>query len=225
MEIMEFCRAVCCRMGGVLLTPAEIASRRYETEIFCIRKKELCAKDVECYYRIVQLRTKDGACVYQCDDGGCSIYVERPQICRRYSCRAGHERELFGRDGDWLEGRVRHADRDLLRFSPGLVFAPNPLVKLKAMIPEPEKGKLFLLVRDTELCEDTMYAGDHPWPEAPEETLMQVFALFDGVRTLGEVEAETAGRFGDGDASRFEERVRRLLVMWERQRLLVPVHC
>jgi hypothetical protein len=210
-------------MGGVMLTPDEISSGRYETEFFCVSKKELCTKDIECYYRIMQVRLKDGACVYLGADGKCAIYEERPQICRRYTCRA--VRELFGKDGEWVESRVWRLDRDLLRFSKGLIFAPNPLVKLKAVISEPDKGKLFLMIRDTAQCEDTMYAGEHPWPEAPEAVFLEVFGLFDGVRTLGEIESETANRFGGGDASMFEEKVRRLLVMWEHQRLLVPVHC
>jgi len=222
MKMLEFCHGDCCRQGGVMLNPDEIASGLYETEIFCIRKKEPCDKDIDCYLKITQLRLANGGCMYLIDNR-CSIYDHRPSICRRYNCRGG--REFFGTEHDWMSSRIRSDERDLLRFGIKQVFAPNPLVKMKTVVAEPEKGKLFLLLRDSEMCEDTMFAGDMPWPEADEKTVFDIFGLFDGVKTLGAVESEAARFFQDvSDKKEIETRVRRLLVMWERQRLLVPVH-
>jgi Fe-S-cluster containining protein len=223
MKMLEFCHGDCCRQGGVMLNPDEIASGLYETEVFCIRQKKPCDKTLDCFLKITQLKMNAEGCSYLGPDNRCSIYDHRPSICRRYNCRGG--REFFGTEHDWMTSRIRNSDRDLLRFSSNLIFGPNPLVKMKAVIPENEKGKLFLLLRDSEMCEDTMYAGDMPWPEADEKTVFAIFALYDGLKTLGEIESDAQMMFNEvADKSEVETRVRRLLVMWERQRLLLAVH-
>ncbi|MFA6451833.1 MAG: YkgJ family cysteine cluster protein [bacterium] len=223
MKMLEFCHGDCCRQGGVMLNPDEIASGLYETEVFCIRQKKPCEKTQDCYLKITQLKMNENGCMYIGADNRCSIYDHRPSICRRYNCRGG--REFFGTEHDWMSSRIRSDDRDLLRFSAKLIFAPNQLVKMKAVVPEPDKEKLFLLLRDSEMCEDTMYAGDMPWPGCDEKTVFEIFGKFDGVKTLGAIETETAQLFPDvADKKEIESRVRRLLVMWERQRLVVPVH-
>jgi Fe-S-cluster containining protein len=223
MKIIEFCRAICCRQGGFLLTQDEISSAKYETEIYCLKNKSICDKPVDCYYKIVQIRMAGGACVYLGTDNLCTIHDSRPQVCRMFECRVS--RGLFGSESERRSEISEYADRLLLRFSGGVVFAPNPLVALKTLIVDNEKGKLFLLVRDRELCEDTMYSSEIGWPGANEETLFEMFHMFDGKRDLGEIESVAAERFGNVDMVEFAKKVRRFLSLCERLRLLIPVHC
>lgn len=222
LKLIEFCRADCCRQGGVMLTPDEAVSGKYETEIFCLKKKELCNKEVDCYYKITQIKTVDGTCIYLKDDRKCGIYENRPEICRKFNCRGG--REFFGPELEWHYEMAHLSERDLIRFTGKLVFTRNPFVHLKAIIPEYDTKNLFLLVRDMEMCEDTMFAGELPWPEANEETIKRIYESFDGKKTLGEIEDILSKESKEISLEEIEKRVRSLLVMFERRRLLVPIH-
>ena len=64
------CHAVCCRTVVVPLSREEIASGRYQS--------------VELQGLTVLKRNDDG-CVYL-DGNRCSIYAERPLICKRFDC-------------------------------------------------------------------------------------------------------------------------------------------
>lgn len=83
-----FCAAVCCRgYAFVALTEEEAKSGRYiykEAEEGC--GCDLCTRMREAGLRYVLRKRSDGACVHLDGSGKCSIYEDRPETCRKYSC-------------------------------------------------------------------------------------------------------------------------------------------
>lgn len=67
------CPSPCCTILAASLTPSEVASGRYE--------KEGPGQDGQ-YYMPRPL----GRCVYLTAENDCSIYEDRPEVCRRYRC-------------------------------------------------------------------------------------------------------------------------------------------
>ncbi len=83
------CGAFCCiGYGFVSLTEDEAKSGRYvykEAAESC--GCQLCQRMRMAGVRYTLLKQRDGSCTYL--DGGrrCSIYADRPETCRRYSCK------------------------------------------------------------------------------------------------------------------------------------------
>lgn len=87
-ECRPFCAAVCCRGYAVVaLTEVEAMSGKYQykeategcTCVLCTKMREL---DVR--YNLRKL--PDGSCIYLDGTRKCSIYEDRPESCRKYSC-------------------------------------------------------------------------------------------------------------------------------------------
>jgi len=87
-ECRAFCAAICCRgYTFIALTEEEANSGLYAyKEVSNTCECETCRKMRELGIRYAMAKLSDGSCVYL--DGGrkCSIYENRPETCRRYSC-------------------------------------------------------------------------------------------------------------------------------------------
>ena len=87
-ECLPFCGAVCCRAYGfVSLTEEEARSGRYaykEASETC--ECDTCTRMREMGIRYTVRKQPDGSCVYLDGARRCSIYEDRPETCRRYSC-------------------------------------------------------------------------------------------------------------------------------------------
>lgn len=83
-----FCAAVCCRgYSFVSLTEAEAQSGRYiykeeSTDCNCTTCQRMRGLGIT--YTL--LKRQDGSCFYLDGANRCSIYDDRPQTCRQYSC-------------------------------------------------------------------------------------------------------------------------------------------
>ncbi len=71
------CKAPCCGLH-VTLTPVE-----HESGVF------ITTQPLGVY---ILAQKENGACIYQMDDGRCSIYHRRPYVCRTYTCEHDKER-------------------------------------------------------------------------------------------------------------------------------------
>jgi len=213
-DVLHLCRAACCKLGGgVVLTPEEIASGRYETETFCLEKRELCDKEIDCYHKIVQLKTrKDGACVYLGGDNLCTIHGAWPKMCAEYFCASG-------RWDDWKRDPARFLDREMLRLAPGVVFAPAPARRLLQAIVPAGGEKIFLLIRDKSICGDIMAGGSFDPGGLTEEIFMDFYKIFDGKTPLAGVEKEIVSLSGAAAVPAF----RRFTVLLAANKLLVNV--
>lgn len=84
-ETRPFCGAVCCRKTMVLLTADEKSSGKYDF----IEPTENCTCDGCTKMRQagkVALRRNSNGCIYLDGAGQCSIYEERPSVCKSFEC-------------------------------------------------------------------------------------------------------------------------------------------
>jgi Fe-S-cluster containining protein len=87
-ECRPHCGAACCRAYGfVALTEAEAQSGNYAYKVAsgdcdC----DTCKRMLELSIRYILLKQPDGSCIYLDGARKCSIYENRTETCRRYSC-------------------------------------------------------------------------------------------------------------------------------------------
>lgn len=88
-ECRPHCAALCCTgYGFVGLTEEEAQSGRYlykETTEGC--DCAMCQRMREAGVRYTLLKQADGSCMYLDGERRCSIYENRPETCKSYSCR------------------------------------------------------------------------------------------------------------------------------------------
>ena len=92
-ERMHICHAVCCKLNFALtVTDIEAAKVKWDLGFpFMIRHEE------------------DGYCTHlERGSGGCGVYADRPNICRRYSCV--HDARIW-KDFDKMELNQEYLDR------------------------------------------------------------------------------------------------------------------
>ena len=85
-ETKPFCGAVCCKRTVVLLTDEERDSGKYEF----VEPTPGCDCQ-SCEYLRRQnanaaLKRKDDSCIYLDGSGNCSIYDDRPEMCKTFDC-------------------------------------------------------------------------------------------------------------------------------------------
>ena len=82
------CGAICCRAYGfVTLTEEEARSGRYNyKEMTDDCDCDTCKKMRELGVKYTVRKNPDGACIYLDGSRKCSIYRDRPEVCRSYSC-------------------------------------------------------------------------------------------------------------------------------------------
>lgn len=87
-DCRPFCAAVCCRgYAFVSLTEDEAKSGRYaykEASDTC--NCQLCQRMKAANVRYILHKHPNGSCIYLDGSGQCSIYEDRPETCRKYSC-------------------------------------------------------------------------------------------------------------------------------------------
>ena len=82
------CGAICCRTYGfVALTEEEAKSGRYaykEMSEDC--NCDVCTRMRELHMKYTLPKQPDGSCMYLDGSRRCSIYADRPAVCRTYTC-------------------------------------------------------------------------------------------------------------------------------------------
>ena len=87
-QCRPYCGAICCRAYGfVSLTEDEVRTGRYaykasSEDCSC----DMCKRMRELGIRFTLLKQPDGACIYLSGARTCTIYENRPETCRKYSC-------------------------------------------------------------------------------------------------------------------------------------------
>jgi len=151
----------------------------------------------------------------------CTIYDTKPQICSLFHCRPGAE--IFGAEKDREQSRLEASGRELIRLSGGIVFAPNPMVKLKSILNDKRLNKNVFLINDLGFCKDSAKAIDTIFKNVGEETLMNIFKLFDGSRTIDQVISESARILEKKNNEELAVSIKKLTAAWEYFNLIVPV--
>lgn len=88
-ECRPHCAALCCTgYGFVGLTEKEAQSGRYlYKEVTESCDCAMCQRMREAGVRYTLLKQADGSCMYLDGERRCSIYENRPETCKSYSCR------------------------------------------------------------------------------------------------------------------------------------------
>jgi len=87
-ECRPHCAAACCSgYGYVGLTEEEAGSGRYEYhEVAEGCDCQACERMRELGIRYTLPKQADGSCIYLDGERRCSIYADRPEVCRAYTC-------------------------------------------------------------------------------------------------------------------------------------------
>jgi Fe-S-cluster containining protein len=112
-ERLHLCKAVCCRLNFAL-TPSEVRSGKIRW-------------DPDHPYFISH--EPDGYCShYETGTGHCSIYADRPKLCRRYDCsrdgRVWKDFENMVPNEEWIQENLSNPNRVVLR-------TPLPLMEVR----------------------------------------------------------------------------------------------
>lgn len=108
LDAMHLCHGMCCtRRAGYSVELEESEKGRYFSVPHPTRP------DVE-----ILASTIDGSrCVYQKEDGLCSIHLDRPKMCRQWHCSPGGEmtdKQIERRDAGWQLLPVRKEESDFV---------------------------------------------------------------------------------------------------------------
>ena len=70
----------CCNELGVTLTKEEVLSEFFDAKVVPLTE----SRKILGY--VMVLNKANGACVYLDEKGLCSIYENRPQVCKKFTC-------------------------------------------------------------------------------------------------------------------------------------------
>ena len=87
-DCRSLCAAVCCRgYAFVPVTEEEAKSGKYDyKEVSDTCDCDTCKRMREQSIRYTLRKHSDGSCVYLDGERKCSIYKDRPETCKNYSC-------------------------------------------------------------------------------------------------------------------------------------------
>lgn len=90
-DVLDTCRAMCCRSWDISLHAEEYRSGMYKAEVYCTATKGTCNRPkAKCVQQGFRLKKQvGGACGYLAQDNRCTIYGYRPLVCRNFSCEQG----------------------------------------------------------------------------------------------------------------------------------------
>jgi Fe-S-cluster containining protein len=193
LDALPFCHAVCCCHWEVGVLASEFKSGKYKAEIVCSWDQKVCAGKVpDCIQRRYRLQKKeDKSCIYLADNCTCSIYEDRPKVCRAFSCANGWQLSsvaslpnvvLLPADASTnpYAGELHHR----------VVFMHNPLMSLKTLFYSADLKEMVLITKPAAKCKVTSLKVELDAGPLTEEQIQGCYALFDGTTGMEDVETE-----------------------------------
>jgi Fe-S-cluster containining protein len=191
-ELRPLCKATCCRNAWIIeLSPEEYASQRYASQATCELTRKACEKDLTaCLYRFYELKKgPDGACPHLDANNRCSIYLDRPKVCRDFFCQGGWRlSSVYPLQGGDPKMTVKQDAEAFIKDQPGdLTFVLHPLIRLFTVFVVKEKGEVSFLKELVGRC-GKFYSRDmFPYPQFEDDLLLYLIQLFGNKDTLKEV--------------------------------------
>lgn len=188
-ELRPLCEAACCRHHWIIgISLDEHASKLYESRSTCVLTSKACDKDLAtCLYRYYELKKRpDGACVHLDNDNRCSIYPERPKVCRDNSCRGGWQLSSFSppADRDPVTALKLEKEDFLERLTTDMIFIPHPLIRLHTVFIVHSKGEVSFLKEMIGRC-GRFYTRDRfPYRQFDDALLLDFIQIFERKETL-----------------------------------------
>lgn len=191
-DLRPLCEAACCRHDWIVeISEAEHNSGYYASQSQCSLTRNMCDKDIaSCKYRFYDLKKRpDGACIHLNEDNRCSIYPNRPKVCRENSCQGGWQLGTFSPIQDrFLEvGEELDEGNFVKSLSDDKIFVLHPLVKLHTIFIVKNKGEVVFLKEMVSRCGKFYTQDKFPFPQFDDNVLLSLIQLFGNKDTLQEV--------------------------------------
>jgi hypothetical protein len=191
LELGSLCAAACCREWRVDLSFAEFQSDLYHSEQMCILTDKTCDKPAAaCIHRAYQLkRNTDGACAHLDAANQCSIYENRPTVCRDFSCQGGWRLgSVFPIDGNGNPATLK-PDKEawLSCVTDEMVFVPHPLIKLHAVFCLPAKAEIILVMERVGACVKYNTRDQFAFPQLDDDRMLALIRSFDRKESLDKI--------------------------------------
>ncbi len=149
LELLSLCEAMCCREWDIQASSAERESKSYEVNKICLLTERECEKKIDTCINLKCLlkRKEDGSCVYLDSHNQCSIYEDRPSVCRNFSCQGGWRlASVFPVDDKTKNSETKMEKKDFIeRLKDDMIFVLHPLLKVHTVfILREKRGILFV---------------------------------------------------------------------------------
>ncbi|MCX5751959.1 MAG: YkgJ family cysteine cluster protein [Candidatus Saganbacteria bacterium] len=190
LDELSMCQAMCCRQWDVNLSLEEVQSNKYQLESICfVTKKECESPEKECLNRSYRLKKKEnGDCLYLGEDSKCSIYNERPKVCRDFTCKDGWRLADVVRPSDSKEDfDQKRAENVAAKLKGDMRFVLNPFNQKAEIFYSPKKEEIVAVVERPDKC--CLVTSRFPFPhfKFTSNQLAAFLDLFDGKNNLDKV--------------------------------------
>ena len=160
----------------------------YQVDKICLMTNKECKEGINgCINLSYRLKKKGGgSCIYLDSNNKCSIYENRPSVCRDFICQKG-----------WHLAPVVHADNDnkksnstmckekfVERLRDDLVFILQPLLRMCSLVYLKEKGEILFVKERVSKCEKLYTKDKYYNPKLDENHLLGLLDLFSRKETL-----------------------------------------
>jgi hypothetical protein len=201
LELLSWCEGMCCRGWDVPLTLQEYESGAYDAERVCLLSTDLCKESASsCSNRRLRLRRRsDQSCVYL-QDSKCSIYGNRPKVCREFTCKGGWRlATVLPAEGvASASPNVVGKDQFISSLRDDMVFVQHPLVKLATLFYLKEKKTVIFVTKLAGPCRDSTIREPFFNPNLGEKDMFDLITLFETKDSLGEVRRQFATKRAQG---------------------------
>ena len=182
-DLLPVCEAMCCREWDVSLSSSEYESGLYQAEAICLLTDRECTEEKNlCINRIHRLKKKEsGSCLFLDGNNKCSIYENRPGVCRKFNCSKGWHLSPFApADGDTKKSdAILCKEKFIERLRDDLVFILQPLLKLASLIYLEERGEVLFIKERVGTCKKIHTKEKYYNPKLHEEHLLCLLDLFN----------------------------------------------
>lgn len=196
-ECRPVCQAMCCKFPWPIpLTKQEYQSGQYASTIICALTNNTCNRDKdECQYRTYHLGKKaDNSCVYLDENGYCSIYPIRPNVCRSFNCT--YSFNLTPTQNDNKTHKKTEAERKKT-LSDEEILILHPLTRLKGIILQKKQNKIYFLLEIIAGCGNFYSVEEIDMPSIEEEHIYYLVNLFEIRAPLAKVSSKFLEKYAD----------------------------
>ncbi|MBN1543322.1 YkgJ family cysteine cluster protein [candidate division KSB1 bacterium] len=191
LEMLDICHAACCRDWDVGISAKEFHSGHYLAKALCrLTAKECLSLQINCRHRTYRLdKHPDGRCIYLENDL-CSIYENRPQVCRDFQCQSGWRLvSVFPHKRVSADLTPKKLDCDLFleKIKDDAVFVLHPLIKLHALFYLPTRQEIIFIKEIVGGCGKFNTREALNCPQLDEAKLQLLIDLFNRKESLGQL--------------------------------------
>ena len=187
-DLLAICEAMCCRDWDVQLSLLEYESGLYQADKICLLTAKECNEGKNnCIDRIYHLKKKeDGSCIFLDDNNNCSIYENRPRVCREFNCQGRWSMSPFvPADNDSRESNsIIFKEKFIERLRGDSVFILQPLLRMTSLVYLEKIGEILFVKESVGMCKKLYTKVKYFNPKLNEEHLLCLLNLFNRKETL-----------------------------------------